>query len=328
MPQSLLGPHGYFPEKQPNIETIRLITDGACPAHVHHKLQLALGEFPRLKKLSWKGLCSTQDFEALADVLRKRFKQLEELEVDLTYYNLIQKIIGGRFFVTSDDDGDDTDEDDDYDFVFVAKILKLERGIMPFTNLTSLDLSGVSFAPGDKQDVKQRMLDGIVHSFDFGSLFLLRLRRCPGWGLLLELLASSSRPMRLKVLEIQSSPLTIHSDDNMSAKENQTIAAFIQTFQGLRELIISTYGPDDSTGLWNAMLNHRATLARFVQHQRTAALSQLRLLDVNGLSVINPRDSNDRPLGTENPLGELDLIAVGLCCEPQTMVCYLHRQHT
>jgi hypothetical protein len=310
MPQSLLGPNGYFPKKQPNLETLRLITDGSCIWDVENDLQerrLALSAFSRLKRLSWKGLSSEQDLETLADVLQQRSRQLQELEIDLTYHEAIRVSFEG-------------DEDDGLGdgSTFSAEILRLPKpGVETFSNLRLLDLTAVSFTPGNNEREKKRTLDRIYNSFDFGTLLSLRLRHCQGWEALLELLTCSTKPMRLKSLEIQSS----HQDDAWD--EYNTLIAFIQTFQGLEELAVYTTAPLESIDLWQAMLHHRTTLRRFVQHQRSLNLREEET-DLPDLSFCDPEDANKGKDGSGNPLGQLDLVSLGLCCIPRFMVRTLH----
>lgn len=54
VPKRLLGSSGYLAQKQQNIETIRLVTDGKCRWAEEDNYRLYLTAFPHLKSLSCK----------------------------------------------------------------------------------------------------------------------------------------------------------------------------------------------------------------------------------------------------------------------------------
>lgn len=302
VPQSLLGPTGYFPLNQQNLESIRLVTDGGCDEGIEHKDYLALSAFPHLKRLSWIGLSSPSDFESLANVLEQRSHQLKDLEIDLTHYR----------DALSDDDSDDETENSE----FAVQILKLpRRSPMRFSVLSRLALAGVSVAPGNSKEVRQRVLGDIHDVFDFGSLRSLKLTHCHGWEDLIILLTKSAVPLKLRYLEIQ------WSFYHAPTKPYESISAFLEKVQGLEELFLYTTAAEDSPGPWQALLRHRTSLRRFVYHQRT--------LDLNGetdifeigydspdLTFMGPEDEESGPRGS---LGKLDLTCLGLSCIPRFM---------
>ncbi|KAL1965855.1 hypothetical protein VTN77DRAFT_4988 [Rasamsonia byssochlamydoides] len=77
VPAQILGHNGYLPLKQKGLESIRLVTDGSCPWHGYD-----LKEFTKLKRLSWTGLRSRNDFLALRECLEVTSHQLVQLELD------------------------------------------------------------------------------------------------------------------------------------------------------------------------------------------------------------------------------------------------------
>ncbi|KAJ9130920.1 hypothetical protein NKR23_g11970 [Pleurostoma richardsiae] len=312
VPQSLLGPTGYFPLRQRNIENIRLITDGGCYWNQEHEHRLALSAFPHLKSLSWKGLSSQDDIGTLADVLTQRSHQLEELEIDLTYH---------RDLLREHDYHSSGDEDSDDDFEFPVQILRLpERGSDTFPVLKKLALSSVWLAPAKKGTIKNRVPKSIEGAFDFSTLVSLQLRYCRGWEHLIESLTSSSQPMRLKSLEIQSS----FKDEDPWKEYDVILPPFLRKFQGLEELFLYTASRDDSMELWHALCHHRATLERFIHHHRAINLNEEsdrfeEEIDEPTLSFIDPEDVDKILDDSGNPLGHLDLRSLGLCCIPQFM---------
>lgn len=202
--------------------------------------------------------------------------------------------------------------------------------------------------PGRKKNVRTSILCRIARTFDFNVMTSLRLYHCHGWHLLLERLTASARPMRLKVLEIQS-PVSA-CDDDYFIKEYRVIAKFMQTFTGLRELVVYARAlGQDAMVLWEAMLNHRATLTRVVHHHRipnlrtpanpfldSAALSfsipdhmydDLIIhddLDESSANVHDDRNVDEAPDRSSEPLEHIDLVSLGLCCPPRWVVRYMH----
>src|SRR2546421_295750 len=178
VPQSILGPSGYLPLRQTQIESLRLVADGSCSWSADRQCRLALSAFQHLTRLSWAGLCRDDDLETLADVLERISNQLVEFELDLIRCCTLAA---------------EMDEEDDS--IFARDILRLpQREQRIFPSLRLLSLSGVFFAP---------CLAQIVDQFDFSIIRSLTLRDCPGYQELLDHLIRSSQPIRLKFLEIQ-----------------------------------------------------------------------------------------------------------------------------
>ena len=155
---------------------------------------------------------------------------------------------------------------------------------------------------------------------DFGSLQSLKLRRCEDWQDLLILLTKCAEPPRLKSLDIQ---WTWVWDDWEQLQTYNTLASFLLSFKGLEELFIFTPSPVDSPRLWEAVLSHRASLHRFVHHQRICGMYHVANClpsdDTPTLSFVDLNHAKGRP---GYPFGELDLttLGLGLCCSFRSMV--------
>lgn len=320
MPESILGPSGYFPLRQTNIESLRLVTDGSCPQTNDADIELALSSFPSLKRLSWIGLSSYHEIKALAAVLERTSHQLVELDLDLIYHRDLQE-------------SGEVVEDN---ALFAKEILGVpEKRIRKFTALRVLSLSAVSFvSTGVKASDSSDSLDSsdytvfysrmmqaaeeISSVFDFSAIRSLKLRFCPGWEELLELLTESPLPIRLTSLEIQS---TI-SDE---CREAHVIMPFLESFEGLETLFLYTSSTSDTLDIWQSALRHKATLRRFVHHQRSINTDEEAPLfeqdcDVTDLSLFSEDVADFCTDPSQNPLSGLELSSVGLCCIPDLMV--------
>lgn len=297
VPQSILGPSGYLPLRQPRIESLRLVADGGCSWSEDHDYRLVLSAFRHLRCLSWAGLWRDEDRDALADVLQQVSGQLVEFELDLIHC----RNLDAQF-------GDPHALDDPGEFTFARDTLRLPRaGTRIFPSLRVLSLSGVSFAPD---------LSDIMHQFDWGVLRSLTLRFCPGWTELLENMTRSGQPIRLRFLEIQSS-----GEDDWEG--DVIIQAFLDSFDGLESFFLASFSPVNTLGIWQAAAHHRATLRRFVHHQRSIHTDQGSHLfgepqDLPDLSFCDIADLGEDP--SQNPLGDLDLECVGLCCVCEFLV--------
>jgi hypothetical protein len=301
VPDSLLGPSGYLTTSQKDIESLRLITDGSCLWRQENRLNIGptLLGFPNLKRLSWAGLSSYEDFHTLADTLQQISQQLVEFELDLEYHVYLQS---------------NTDRDHS---LFTSKVLRLQQPATPmFHALRTLSLCSVSFTTSlfDETEATRRILE----AFNFSTLRSLKIRSCPGWELVLQNLTGSTPPMALRSFEIQS---TISEDGYVGPG---VIAPFLESFEGLDELFLSTSSPAPTLDIWHAMGHHIKTLRRFVHHQRDVVLDETSPIleeerDLSDLSFFDVSDLGSDP--TQNPLGKSDLRSVGLSCSPGWMVC-------
>jgi len=284
VPPSILGPSGYLPLRQPQIESLRLVADGSGrPAEEPHP-RLALSAFSHLRYLSCTGLWREEDRAALADALQQISDQLVEFELDM---------------ISCRDVDEDWEENLEDTFVFSRDILRLPRaGNRMFPGLRVLALSAVSLTP-DLRDM--------MNQFDFGLLRSLTLRLTPGWEELLDHLTRSRPPIGLRFLEIQSTT----EDSDMHGR---SIGPFLESFDGLEALFLWTASSEDTLRIWRSARRHQATLRRFVHHQRMSVdqESDVEDWDSHDLSLRSVAALGDDP--SQNPLGELDLESLGLCC--------------
>ncbi|PVH92243.1 hypothetical protein DM02DRAFT_677626 [Periconia macrospinosa] len=209
IPREIIGCSGYLPLKQKLIESIRLITDGACDYNLNSQSPTNLSDFTHLKKLSWSGLRSENDIETLQDTIKQVSHQLVELELNFINWSEVQAAL----FV----------DDDDSDTFFVRSILELplQSTIRMFPALQVLSLSGLSFESAAEE---------MASAFDFSSLRSLKMRLCSGWEEFLLCGSRLNRPTRLKCLEIQPT-----LSNEVSAEGS--ISEFLRSFHGLLDPI-------------------------------------------------------------------------------------------
>jgi hypothetical protein len=312
VPASILGPSGYFPLKQTGIESLRVVTDEWCSM----ALPLDFSRFPRLKRLSWVGYSSQHMIDTLAAAVRQTSHQLVELSLDL----------GPRL--------DGTTSISEHDAIFSKHMLGLpERGIRKFVSLKALSLSRVSFIGKDTSDVaawspEYKLLHTTrIHAteqtsnlFDFSILQCLKLRLCPGWEELLEVLMNYPCPIKLVSLEIQSAI----SDE---AEKSKIIAPFLESFEGLENLFLQLHLPTASTkwDIWRSALHHKKTLKAFVHQCRTIDFFENTQYIQGAYDVPNlmlSREDFETILvdPSQNPLSGLELTGIGLSCAPKFMV--------
>jgi hypothetical protein len=78
VPLQILGEHGYMKNRQSSIESISLITGGACPINRDGENPIDLSAFYSLRDISWTGLHSSQEFDALCRALKNNSKRLKK----------------------------------------------------------------------------------------------------------------------------------------------------------------------------------------------------------------------------------------------------------
>jgi hypothetical protein len=293
VPDEILGPNGYLPLRQKNLESISLITDPTCKSAGYF-----LENFTKLKKLSWTGIASMVDIQALGPCFDKVSHQLTELELDLHRLGTYP-----RHF-------DHQHESD----LLVRISSGLRTGVgkdeVVFSALKRLSLAEIPFWE-PKIMVKRE--------FDFNSLKYLKLRFCPKWRQLLDCVRATGRKIQLQSLELQSHPLH-DEEDNAPA-----ICAFLEAFNGLEELYIATGGKSDSAKILTSVLHHRSTLRRYVHHQReinglSRGITPDLAHDVSDLSLDSKLRSLLKSGPTQNPFSKFDLECLGICCRPKYLV--------
>jgi hypothetical protein len=278
---------------------------------------LDFSSFPKLKRLSWVGYSSQHVIDAVAAAIRQTSHQLVEMSVD----------IGPR-------DVHGTTSISEHDAIFAKHILGLpERGIRKFVALKGLSLSRVSFTGNDTSDVADWSSDyELIHAtrihpteqisnlFDFSVLRSLKLRLCPGWEELLEVLMNYPLPIKLVSLEIQSAI----SDE---AEKSEIIAPFLESFEGLEDLFLQLRFPTASARwyIWRSALHHKKTLKRFVLQYRAIDFFESTQYIQGAYDVPNlmlSREDLDTILfdPSQNPLSGLELTGIGLACASNSMV--------
>lgn len=312
VPDSLLSRTGFLTLNQPNIESIRLVTDGKCLWKEDSRHDLALCTFSNLKRLSWIGLSSQGEFDSLADVLDQVSYQLEELEIDLTYHQDWCDHLGYYDSVNERKNAQS-----------IVKMLGLSTPrSSKFPVLKRLALTAIPF-PTPESD------SHISGSFGFSSLQSLKLRNCDGWEFFFDQFANHAEPLKLRSLEIQCAvTASIHPGHKAAA-----LVDVLQKTHGLEELFLST---TELLGvgiveLWKAVFQHRASLRKFVHHMvdmdiddENGNFGGYRDLSDLGLSIWQQTgrwEGFQQPLlPALQPVGSLDLTNLGVCCAPDLMV--------
>jgi hypothetical protein len=84
VPLTNLGSTGYLPEHQKCLESLSLITDDSCYCSRDGQNPLDLSQFCHLRDLSWTGLQSKEDFDALRECLGVDAHHLKSLSLHLS----------------------------------------------------------------------------------------------------------------------------------------------------------------------------------------------------------------------------------------------------
>ena len=200
VPHQILGDRGYMKNKQSSIESISLITGGACPINTDGENPTDLSAFRSLRDFSWTGLQSSQEFDALSRALKNSSKHLKKLRLDFVNWS-----------------EEDLDEYDDSGSFFASQVLKLSAGqfeIM-FPALETLSLSAVSLENAGKE---------LVYALNFSRLSSLTLRHCPGSEEFLNAVIDLGQTIRLSLLEVACGP----SDNDVDMCG--TLSTFLKAF--------------------------------------------------------------------------------------------------
>jgi hypothetical protein len=279
--------------KQRSIESISLITGGACTINTDGENPIDLSAFYSLRDISWIGLQSSEEFDTLSRALKNNSEHLRELRLDFVNWT-----------------EEDWDEDDSEN-LFASHILKLSAGqceIM-FPALEILSLSAISL---------ENAARGVAYALNFSGLFSLTLRHCPGSEEFLTAVIDSGRTIRLSSLEVACG---LSDDVDMCG----TLSTFLKTCQGLRDLFTTLPGLVPTLDLWRTIGHHQSTLTRSVCHQRAVNLhensphfeEEVDLLDLSLLP--EDRAELDRS-ESHHPFAAPNLECIGLGCTPQLLV--------
>lgn len=125
IPLEILGDRGFITNKQTSIESISLITGGACPINTDGENTIDLSAFRSLRHISWTGLQSSEEFDALSRALKNNSERLRELRLDFVNW--------------SEEESFDSDASQNF---FASQVLKLSAdqcGVM-FPALETLSL--------------------------------------------------------------------------------------------------------------------------------------------------------------------------------------------
>lgn len=273
LPVRIFGPGGIIDTKQPQIESLSLITDCTCSASELDSAD-GLSGLTKLKRLCWRAPgCDFVD--NLRDMIKTNAENLEYIELDLVNWGRFKQSIGFWQWI----------------FPLVA-----------YPALQTLCLTEVALSKKT------------IRALDFGTLRTLKLRNCKGWDILLEKAVQLRRPVRLRTLEI------LEGSGMDSFDSLYTISRFLDTFDGLEELYVSVAGPEDVADLWDGVIAHRATLKRFVHHQR--------IIETDFDSEHFEKEFDLMDLGCRYPsdvdrwkdIDKLQLEAIGLSALPEFLV--------
>ena len=243
VPSEILGRQGILSLRQCSLKSLSLITDLACDHSEDDECDLDLSSFRQLQSLRWKAPANAH-LEALSVAIRSNSVHLKKLELDFGRWEDLWMSL----------DHDRHDDEDEQRHYFSAKILQLtNHSPRPFfPDIRVLSLSHVPLGAA-----------AMAPAINFSTLVSLTLRKCLCWEEFLERVLEQGPTINLTKLEIQD------SDSVSTGMGPFVIADLLEAFRGLEELFITDMGVSlDSTVVWSHVAHHRATLRRFVYHQR------------------------------------------------------------
>ena len=236
-PNVLLGEQGYLVAHQHRIRKLSLITEGDC----FFRTPL-LKEFSSLRELSWKGVLSDSDCDALKAFLELHHERLVSLEVDFINWTEVVE----RFNIPFEDD--DEDESTPLTDLILPMRKNEYEGFLP--NLQTLSLSAASFK-GSR--------DCLINAFNFHSVKELRLINCEFAVELLDYMARTNQYLNAAKAEL------VLSEDEMI---EFNVIDFLGPFDGLEDLFLMFESVDADQYYAQMILRHRDTLRRLVYHRR------------------------------------------------------------
>jgi hypothetical protein len=318
----------YLAAKQPNIKRLQMITDQDCRGHlidddmpilVGVSIPINLSMFKSITDLSWNGLHSEDNMTSARNLLKLIATQLEKLELDFTNWDEVPDRFNMRMAI---DDVSRLDDDESQRAINRSFLARRILGISPSqTNPVFPVLQVLSLAEVGLEEAP----NALVRAFDFGRLHSLKIRHCPGWEVFLQQIVNSTQRISLRSLEIKS-----RYEDRARDRESGTvIAEFLEAFQGLESLFISTSDElepittTDPMIVWHSAARHKSTLSRFV-HQLRCSTGRYRHRDFHDqrqLWLTDEDFSETWREPSEHPFNPLSLEFVGLCCMPPYLVC-------
>ncbi|KAM0256121.1 hypothetical protein ACHAQJ_005208 [Trichoderma viride] len=282
----------------PLIRSLSLTTDSNCRLFSDSGgCDIDLSRFHQLRSLSWKAP-NPENMSTISVAIRRNSPHLQKLELDLVNWPRLWADLASSI-VDIDEDGFEAQN------FFVGKVLgqneSSTRPLLPAIRVLSL--------------TQIPLLASLAYAINFDTLVSLTLRMCPGMNNFLERVVQLRFPIKLKTLEF-------HATDSILGEIcNETIAHFLDAFEGLEELFIYQSHPLSTLSLWEIISVRHTTLKRFVHHQRGLEIDELdhseEEFNVQDRSITGRnihRLKND-PL--QNPLTRLDLEFIGLACLPE-----------
>ncbi|KAI5456731.1 hypothetical protein BGZ63DRAFT_428841 [Mariannaea sp. PMI_226] len=307
VPVDLLDYDGYLPLHQRNIESLRLITDASCHSPGFSSQVHALDSFKCLRRFSWTGIRTRDDFTSLQNAFKSHSEHLIELELDFVNWQKLKEIWEDDYLI------------EEHPFEDLVLGVACKAAGLRFPALERLSLSNLDMMSGAQ---------GIACAFATASLQSLTFHRCPGWDdFLHHLFQFVGNQLHLQTLEVQSN----------SYDDDELIKSIIETVVGVHSLYLSLWNPRCTRDLWNTLPRHQENLKQFIFQvttvveddeseffEQTADLGDMSFSanDASDWSQSNEYvDKDDEWFNDEfaNPLGELELESIGLACAPRRL---------
>lgn len=288
---------------QNSIKFLSLTTDPTCFRSCDEDALIDLSSFHQLQSLCWRAPTSG-NLDTISVAIGLNLAQLQTLELDFVNW---PSLAFNLDYDSADERDHGSDGNGPEESYFTRKILHLDRrSLQPcLENIRTLSLSHVPLGAA------------MAQAINFGTLESLSLRLCPNWDTFLQRVLSLKLPVRLRKLELQSS-----RGDRFGVGEF-VVHRFLDAFDGLEELAISSGGPHATIELWSHVANHRATLRSFAHHQRTIDSNNPHSaseIDLSDLAIVGSAMCKIKEHPSENPLAQLDLEFIGLSCVPERLV--------
>lgn len=232
MPSEILGNSGYLIQKQCKLKAIHLRTGSYCAAGGS---DILLSKFACLKSISWLDLCYERHVRELCLALKSNAFHLTQMDLGVT-----------------DVSGDEVTQS--IQSMLANEILDMHDWrtsfrfpVLRYLSLYYMDLTPISHA--------------LSSIFNITSLLSLSLRLCKSWEYaLLNFLNSGSR-IALKTLTLETHMRRAEEDSVLA------IPAFLNSFEGLKELYISVCCFISPVPVWRSVLTHKKTLRKLVCQQ-------------------------------------------------------------
>lgn len=243
VPQNILGKTGYLTRCQVNIERLSLQTDGACNINMKSKDSYDLAKFNQIRALSWIGLRSNTDFQALRACFIANAKHLEILKLETSEW--LEQFNRWKGFTN--------DEDPNYDY-FAQETLGL--------NTKSSGMDSVLFPALQNLHLGNFYLSEMCGDFA-GALNMFRLKRlslwnCLGSGQLLKHIVAQD-------LQLVSLELMCGSSNEDAEDLEIQLGPILRKHTGLQDLFLYL-GIIEWRDVIDAIFMHLTTLKRVVLH--------------------------------------------------------------